>query len=75
MTKKLVEIGEVYTAKISGKLVPVRIDRNRGEMLGFSSNRPVRHKGWDATNMTTGQKIHIRTAVTLRGHVENFVGR
>ena len=85
MTKKLVEIGKIYTAKISGKLLPVRIDRDRdfqggGRMYG-GIVRKTRHSGWDATNMASGRKVHIRTAAKLREswhapeYGENYVGR
>ena len=38
-----VKIGSVYTARVTCRLVPVRID-------GAS-----RHGGWDATNLSTGK--------------------
>ena len=55
MKKSEVEIGGVYTAKVSDKVVEVRID---GEN---------RHGGWDATNLATGKKIHIKSPARLRG--------
>jgi len=50
-----VKIGHVYTAKVSDKVVEVRID---GEN---------RRGGWDATNLSTGKRIHVKTAQRLRG--------
>ena len=55
MKKNEVQVGGVYTAKVSDKLVEVRID---GEN---------RHGGWNATNLATGKKIHIKSPARLRG--------
>jgi len=55
MKKNEVQLGGVYTAKVSDKLVEVRID---GEN---------RHGGWNATNLATGKKIHIKSPARLRG--------
>jgi hypothetical protein len=55
MKKNEVKVGSVYTAKVSDKVVEVRID---GEN---------RHGGWDATNLATGKKIHIKSPARLRG--------
>ena len=54
MKKNEVKIGSVYTAKVSDKLVEVRID---GEN---------RHGGWDGTNLSTGKKVHIKSPARLR---------
>jgi len=45
MKKDEVQIGKVYTAKVTDKVVPVRIE---GE-------NP--HGGWDAVNLATGKKV------------------
>jgi hypothetical protein len=58
MKRNEIEIGRVYTAKVSDKLVQVRID---GEN---------RHGGWDATNLSTGKKVRIKSAQRLRGEAE-----
>jgi len=58
MKKNEIEIGRVYTVKVSDKLVEVRID---------SENR---HGGWDATNLATGKKLRIKSAQRLRGEAE-----
>jgi len=55
MKKHEVEIGGVYVAKVSGRLVAVRIDHE-------AANR-----GWFATNLRTGRTIRILTAARLRG--------
>ncbi len=55
MKRSEVQIGHVYTAKVSDKLVEVRID---GEN---------RHGGWDGTNLATGKKVHIKSPQRLRG--------
>ena len=54
MTKNEVKIGGIYTAKVTDKLVPVRIDAVKGT-------------GWSATNMATSKTIYIKSAQRLRG--------
>ncbi len=54
MKKSEVKLGGVYTAKVTDKLVEVRIDAES------------RHGGWDATNLTTGKKVRIKSAQRLR---------
>ena len=58
MKRDEVKIGGVYTAKVTDKLVPVRIDAES------------RHGGWDATNMATGKKIRIKSPQRLRAEVK-----
>ncbi len=55
MKKADVQIGGRYYANVSGKRVEVRIDaeKSRG--------------GWEATNLTTGKQIHIKSAQRLQG--------
>jgi len=60
-----VEIGAHYTARISGNLVTVRIDRERQGKT--TANGKSRHGGWDATNLVTNKKVHIKSAAKLRG--------
>lgn len=55
MKKREVEIGGVYVAKVSGRIVTVRID---GESP---------YGGWDATNLATRRDVRIRSAARLRG--------
>jgi hypothetical protein len=58
MKKDEVQIGKVYTAKVTDKLVPVRIDAES------------RYGGWDATNLATGKKVRIKSPQRLRGEVK-----
>lgn len=53
MKKNEVKIGGVYAAKVTDKLVPVRIDATKGT-------------GWSATNLATGKTIYIKSAQRLR---------
>jgi hypothetical protein len=57
MKKNEVKIGGVYTAKVTNKVVQVRIDAES------------RHGGWDATNLETGKKVRIQSAQRLRAAV------
>jgi hypothetical protein len=54
MKKADVQIGRTYTAKVSGQLAPVRI------------NSVSPYGGWNATNLSTGRVIRIKTAARLR---------
>lgn len=53
MKKNEVQIGGVYTAKVSDKVVQVRVDAEKGT-------------GWSATNLVTGKAIYIKSAQRLR---------
>lgn len=55
MKKAEVELRGVYVAKVSGRLVMVRVDRESP------------YGGWDATNLATGRAVRIRSAARLRG--------
>ncbi len=55
MKKNEVKIGGLYVAKVSDKLVTVRIDSTHS------------HGGWSATNTATGKRIRIKSAQRLRG--------
>jgi len=57
MTKDQIRLGGLYIARISGRIVAVRIEQ------------PSIHGGWRATNMATGREIRIRTAARLRREV------
>ena len=52
-----VELGRRYVAKVSGRFVAVRLDRESP------------YGGWDATNLATGRSVRIRTAARLRYQV------
>jgi len=55
MKKNEVRVGSAYLAKVSDKVVPVRITGTSG------------HGGWDAVNEATGKKVRIKSAQRLRG--------
>ena len=57
MKKSEVTIGGVYTAKVTNKLVQVRIDAES------------RYGGWDGTNIQTGKKVRIKSPARLRAAV------
>jgi len=58
MKRDEVKIGGVYTAKVTDKVVPVRIDAES------------RHGGWDGTNLATGKKVRIKSPQRLRAEVK-----
>lgn len=58
MKKSEVKIGGVYSAKVSGKVVSIRI---------IGENH---HGGWDATNLVTKKKIRVKSAQRLRAAVK-----
>ena len=55
MKKDNVKLGTVYAAKVSGDVVPVRLDKTNP------------HGGWDGTNMKTRKQVRIKGAQRLRG--------
>jgi hypothetical protein len=55
MKKQDVKIGGTYLAKVTDKVVPVRLDKENP------------HGGWDATNIATNKKVRIKSAQRLRG--------
>ena len=60
MKKNKVRIGGVYVAKVTNRLVEVRIDGTN------------RHGGWNATNIRTGRNIRIKSAQRLRSEVKKM---
>jgi hypothetical protein len=58
MKKNEIKIGHTYSAKVSDRIVTVRID---------STNS---HGGWNATNTATGKRIRIKSAQRLRRAVD-----
>ena len=58
MKKIEVKIGGMYVAKVSDRLVTVRIDSVHSR------------QGWNATNTKTGKRIHIKSAQRLRGEAK-----
>jgi hypothetical protein len=59
MKKSEVKIGGVYIAKVTNKLVQVRIDA------------VSKYGGWTATNLLTSKTIRVRSATRLRSEVGN----
>jgi hypothetical protein len=57
MKKNEVQVGALYTAKVTNRLVQVRIDAVN------------RYGGWDATNLQTGKSIRIQSPQRLRSAV------
>jgi len=55
MKKDEVKVGGAYVAKVSDRLVTVRIDSTHSK------------GGWNATNTRTGKRIRIKSAQRLRG--------
>ena len=59
MKKDDVKIGGTYLAKVTNKVVPVRLDAEN------------RHGGWDATNLITNKRIRVKSAQRLRGEAQH----
>jgi len=55
MKKDNVKVGQTYAAKVSGNVVPVRLDKVN-----------VRG-GWDGLNLRSGKPVRIRSSQRLRG--------
>lgn len=58
MKKANVVIGSTYAAKVSGRVVPVRV---------YGTHY---RKGWLAINTVTGREIHIISAQRLRHQIK-----
>jgi len=58
MKKSQIKVGGTYTAKVSGFVVPVRIE----------SESP--HGGWIGTNILTHREVRIKTAARLRREID-----
>ena len=63
MKKSDIKVGEVYSCKVSGNIVAVRIDSEN-----FRS-------GWDATNLKTNKSVRIKSAQRLRGKATTWPGK
>ena len=63
MKKAEVTIGGKYYANVSGNRCEIQIDAEKPR------------GGWDATNLVTGKKIHIKSAQRLQGEVGTRRGR
>ncbi len=65
MKKADIHIGRYYEAKVSGKIVTVRVDGIREierDCRGFTSR-------YDVTNFATGRQLTFRSAARFRRHV------
>lgn len=60
-----IKIGRVYTAKVSGKTVNVRVDDIK-ERLTFSGKRQTTYY---VTNLTTNRKLQFKSAAKFRSEV------
>lgn len=58
MKKEDIKIGNTYSAKITDKVVPIRIDAEHDS------------GGWIATNLKTNRQVRIKSAQKLRGEVK-----
>jgi len=68
MTRNQIEVGKLYRAKVSGRIVHVRIARDSG--FAMRRGREL-HQGWDAINTMTGRQIHIGSPQRLRGAISD----
>lgn len=62
MRKADVRVGGVYKAKVSNRVVSVKL---------VSESQ---YGGWNATNLETGRTVRIKTAARLRREVRDFEG-
>ena len=72
MKAKEIKKGGVYLAKVSGKLVRVRVDEireiSRFKRSNYSGQAEYTDKTiWDVTNLTTGRKTTFKSAQKFRG--------
>jgi len=58
-----IEVGKIYIAKVSNKLVKVRVDAIRREDYRFFSKPKT---FYDVTNLSTGRKTTFRSAGKFR---------
>lgn len=54
MRAKDIQIGQLYVAKVSGRITVVRVERESP------------YGGYDCTNITTGRSVRCRSAQRLR---------
>lgn len=73
MKQSEIEVGGKYIAKVSGKLVTVRVDRigeteqRMPTKYGYTGNVRYRHITYYAiTNMATGRELTFRSAQKFR---------
>ena len=58
-----IKTGNVYAAKITDKVVPVRID---SVCISLSTGK---HGGWEGTNLATNKKVRIKSPRKLRKQI------
>jgi hypothetical protein len=63
MKRSDVKIGGVYIAKVTNRLVQVRIDSES------------KYGGWNATNLTSGKGIRVKSVQRLRGVADAGTGK
>lgn len=63
MRKADVKLGETYTVKVSGSLVPVKLE----SVSTFG--------GWNGRNLNTGRPVRVKSAQRLRGLASPAVSR
>ena len=68
MKAKDIKIGSVYAAKVSGMIVPVRVD---GVREVFPFNKPNGINVYDVTNLVTKRRTTFKSAAKLRYKVND----
>ncbi len=68
MKKNEIQVGGHYVAKVSGRLVTVRVDAIREYNPSFNASyRSLRNATYyDVTNLATGRKTTFRSAAKVR---------
>ena len=66
MKANQIEVGQIYMAKVSGKVVPVRVD----DIYDQCSIAGRWTKNFDVTNLATGRKLTFRSAAKFRGEAK-----
>lgn len=66
MKKSEIRVGGIYVAKISGKLVQVRVDAIRDVWTNATNRQGI---AYDVTNLSTSRKTTFRAAAKFRGEV------
>ncbi len=65
MKKADIHIGRLYEAKVSGKIVTVRVDQT-SDLGGGIWNDGRHYTKYDVTNLATGRKLTFRSAARFR---------
>lgn len=72
MKKSEIKVGSVYIAKVSGKLVPVKIlEEKTSQSTQWVMGQPKRRSTtwWLGLNTRTGFEVRIKSAAKLRKEV------